>query len=162
MTPNYEQAVSKYFESLKITPLPLASWDIFSMQQLDEVLFNNIQTKWSERENFHKIVHQNKRVLIITDENLKIVYTSSNVRKMNGYNPHEIIGRSPKMFQGALTQASQTQRIKQAIIDQKPFKEVVLNYKKDGTTYRCEIEALPKFSADGTFLNYVAIERIAS
>lgn len=162
MTPNYEQAVSKYFQSLRITPLPLASWDIFSMQQLDEALFNNIQMKWSERENFHNIVYKNNRVLIITDENLKIVYTSSNVRQMNGYTPHEIIGRSPKMFQGALTQAGQTQRIKQAIIDLKPFKEVVLNYKKNGTTYRCEIEAFPKFSTDGKFLNYVAIERLAS
>lgn len=162
MTPHYENAISKYFQSLKITPLPLTTWDIFSLQKLDEALFNNIQTKWSERENFHKIVHQDKRVVIVTDENLKIVYTSGNVTQMNGYAPHEILGKSPKMFQGKLTQTIPNQRIKKAILDYKPFKEVVLNYRKDGTTYKCEIVALPKFSSDGTFLNYVAIERLAS
>lgn len=162
MTPHYENAISKYFQSLKITPLPLISWDIFSTYQLDEALFNSIQKEWSKRENFHEIAHQNKKVIIITDEHLKIVFTSNNVKQMNGYTPHEILGRSPKMFQGKLTQTIPNQRIKKAISELKPFKEIVLNYRKDGTTYKCEIEALPKFSSEGTFLHYVAIERIAS
>jgi hypothetical protein len=43
-----------------------------------------------------------------------------------------------------------------------PFKAVILNYNKDGSTYLCEIEAKPKFNSKGELVNYIAFERIAS
>ena len=48
-----------------------------------------------------------------------------------------------------------------AIKDKKPFKEVILNYRKNGEMYYCEIEAHPKFDKDGNFLNYIAFEQAA-
>lgn len=66
------------------------------------------------------------------------------------------------MFQGVLTSESIKNNIRKAIINKKPFKEVIINYKKDGSTYLCEIEAIPKFNKKGEFLNYIAFERIAS
>lgn len=162
MTPKYEDAISKYYQSLKICQTPLISWDIFSMQFLDEKMFNSIQNSWAVREDFHQIVNHDKRVIIITDKHFKIIYASSNMTEMNGYVPYEVLNQSPKLFQGKLTSQETTLRISEAIQELKPFKEVVLNYRKDGSVYNCEIEACPKFSKKGEFLNYVAIEKIAS
>jgi hypothetical protein len=47
---------------------------------------------------------QNKlkdEVVIVTDAKLEIVF-ASHMTKMNGYVEEEVIGRSPKMFQGHL------------------------------------------------------------
>ena len=41
------------------------------------------------------------------------------------------------------------------------FKEVILNYKKNGETYLCKIEAYPKFDKEGNFVNYIAFETAA-
>jgi len=84
------------------------------------------------------------------------------IHKMNGYHPHEIIGKTPKIFQGELTSEISRTKIKNALLNQLPFKEIIVNYKKDGTTYLCEIEAFPKFNKKGELLNYIAFERIAS
>ena len=81
---------------------------------------------------------------------------------MNGYHPDEMIGNSPTIFQGLKTSKRTTLSIKKAISNLKPFKEVILNYKKNGELYWCEIEAYPMFNKSGDFLNYVALERIAS
>ena len=81
---------------------------------------------------------------------------------MTGYNSEEIMGKSTKIFQGILTSEITKTNIRQAINHKLPFKEIILNYKKDGSTYLCEIEAIPKFDKRGEFLNYIAFERIAS
>lgn len=66
------------------------------------------------------------------------------------------------MFQGNLTNEVSRSKIREAIKNKHPFKEIVINYKKDGTFYKCEIEAYPKFDADNNLVNYIAYERIAS
>ncbi len=159
---NYELAIAKYYSKLKIIPTPLLSWDIFSSQQDEISLFNSFQKNWKSKENFHEIVHKHKKSVIITNSLFEIVFATENIAKMNGYFPSEIIGKSPKMFQGKLTSETTKKTIKEAIITQKPFKEVILNYKKDGSTYFCEIEAYPKFNQEGNFINYIAFERKAS
>ena len=81
---------------------------------------------------------------------------------MNGYYPKDVLGKSPKMFQGPLTSAKALDNIKIAVKNQLPFKEIITNYKKDGSLYECEIKAVPKFDAKGNLVNYIAFERIAS
>ncbi|MEL1248279.1 PAS domain-containing protein [Flavobacterium helocola] len=159
---NYELAIAKYYSKLKIIPTPLISWDIFSSQQNEILFFNSFQKEWKSKEHFFEIVHKQKKSVIITNSHFEIVFATENIIKMNGYFPSEIVGKSPKIFQGSLTSDITKEIIKEAIISKKPFKEVILNYKKDGSTYFCEIEAYPKFNQQGNFINYIAFERKAS
>lgn len=126
------------------------------------LLFNTFQKNWNSKENFHEIVHKSNKSLLITNANLEIVFASENITKMNGYSPFEIIGKSPKIFQGVLTSEKAKKSIREAILKLKSFKKVILNYKKDGSTYLCEIEAYPKFNQKGNFINYIAFEKEAS
>jgi PAS domain S-box-containing protein len=162
MTPAYDKAWAKYQYSIKIIPTPLVSWDFFQPQYSDSFLINNIQKKWNEKIDFFKVSNIENREIIVTDKNLKIIFATETIKKMNGYKAKEIIGKSPSFFQGTDTCVTTKLAIKNAIQNLKPFKEVILNYKKNGDTYWCEIEAYPKFDKQGNFVNYIAFEKLAS
>lgn len=159
---NYDIACAKYYSTLNITALPLSSWE-FRNEYLNEAIdFHKIQANWSGKLDFLKQSQKEKREIIITDKYFKIIFTSRNFSKINGYLPTEIIGKSPTMFQGEATSTATRARIKTALNNLKPFKEVILNYRKNGETYWCEIEAYPMFSKKGEFLNYIALEKFAA
>ena len=162
MWKEYDKAWAKYQEGLKIKSLPLLSWGQFSSASIERNAFESIQKNWKNKENVHEIFTMLHREVVITNTRFEIVFATEGVYQMNGYHPSELIGKSPRMFQGELTSQSVKDKIKRAMSQKIPFKEVVLNYKKDGSTYFCEIEAFPKFNKRGTFLNYIAFERIAS
>lgn len=156
----YDQAWTKYHKKLRLLPLPILSWDVFSTSKIEISIFNSIQKNWVNKENYHNQI-ENKSV-IITDNKLTILFVTKQISELTGYTTSEIIGQTPKMFQGNLSDEKSRSKIREAIKNKHPFKEIVINYKKDGTFYKCEIEAYPKFDADNNLVNYIAYERIAS
>ena len=162
MFEQYDNAFAKYRKGLKTIPLPIICWDFHNVKNLELVSFDTIQKNWSKKISFLKIVNNEKKDIIVTDKNFKIIFATKSILAMTGYQPEEIIGKSPKIFQGVLTSEIAKDNIRKAITNKLPFKEVIVNYKKDGSTYLCEIEAIPKFDEKGEFLNYIALERIAS
>ncbi len=161
MFSEYDKAWAKYQQQLNILPIPLTCWDFYRLPRAEHIEFNAIQAKWSQKVNFNTTRKNSKLVILVTDANLKIQFASTNIIAMNGYNFKEVIGNSPKMFQGKETNQISRMNIKKAIENLEPFKEVILNYKKNGETYLCKIEAYPKFDKDGNFLNYIAFETAA-
>ena len=81
---------------------------------------------------------------------------------MNGYEAHEVIGNSPKMFQGAKTDLQVSNEIRQSILNKLPFEKVIINYCKDGSTYNCHIKGFPIFNHKGEVTNFIAFEKIAA
>jgi PAS domain S-box-containing protein len=162
MTAEFERAIAKYHGKLNLLPLPLVSWNVFSTNDLEISIFNSLQNQWKEKVDFHTMISVPKREIVITDAKFKIVFASHGIHEMNGYRPAELVGKSPKIFQGALTSETTRNKIRNALSKNLPFKEVIINYKKDGTAYCCEIEAYPKFNASGKLINYIAFEKLAS
>lgn len=162
MTKDYDLALAKHHRKLRIVTVPLISWGLFPVCTDEISVFNYVQKYWKIKEDFDSIVQQSKKSILVTNTDFEIIFASNNILEMNGYNPFEIIGKSPKIFQGELTSSLTTKQIRKAIKQRKPFKEILLNYKKDGSIYLCEIEAFPKFNQKGEFINYIAFEKIAS
>ncbi len=162
MTSEYDNAWAKYQAEIKIIPTPLVCWDFFSKPSSDIFLVGCLQKKWSKKIDFLNITEKENRQIIITNANFKIIFASSTIVEMNGYNSKEILGKSPNMFQGKETAVETKKIIENALKDLKPFKEVILNYKKNGEQYWCEIEAYPKFDKQGNFVNYIAFERLVA
>lgn len=160
MTPSYEKAVAKYYKTLRICPVPLVSWAQFRFNL--QTKFAEIQAQWSEKEHLYTHLVEHQKVVLVTNPDLTIVYVSANIQELTGYKPSEVIGKTPKMFQGPMTLPHSRERIRKAIAAQRPICETVLNYKKDGTVYACEIELYPKFTAKGVLSHYLALEKIAS
>ncbi|WP_165698039.1 PAS domain-containing protein [Flavobacterium nackdongense] len=159
---NYDLASATYHSSLNLKCLPLTTWEFRKNAFYDAILFEKLQTNWSSKQDFLKQSEKENRELIVTDKNFKIVFVSKTISRISGYHKKEILGKSPAMFQGEETSEATKLKIKTAIKELKPFKEVVLNYRKNGDSYWCEIEAYPMFDKKGTFLNYIALEKIAS
>jgi PAS domain S-box-containing protein len=157
----YDKAWAKYQENLSIMSLPLISWEYHQLNSLEAILFKRIQRNWQDQTNFLKKAKMEKREIIVTDKNFMIIFASDNIEVINGFKPNEIIGKSPKMFQGKDTTVQSRENIQKAVKNLEPFKEVIINYDKNGEKYCCEIEAYPKFSKEGEFLNYIAFERVA-
>ena len=159
---NYENACAKFYDRIKVKPFPLNSFEFRKDYFSDAFLYKKIQAHWNIKKNYLKQSQKENRELLITDINFKIVFATNTISRINGYQPTEILGKSPAVFQGEATSDTTKQKIKTALTNLEPFKEVILNYKKNGETYWCEIEAYPMFDKNGDFQNYIALEKIAS
>lgn len=91
--------------------VPILSWD-FHYEYLNE-----LKALSSDLERVSKISHEfvwdekklniqeriKQEVVLVTDLNLKIVFASSGLKRMTGYKEEEVLGKTPKMFQGPAT-----------------------------------------------------------
>lgn len=73
----------------------------------------------------------------------KIVYVNDAVQAMTGYRPEEILGQTPRIFQGPDTDKAALGRIRRALERRDSVKEVLVNYCKDGVPFWNEIEISP-------------------
>ncbi len=145
-------------------------WDIFAegnyrrqLMKDDIEAINNIGVVNNWQSMIHlenNLVWENK-IVVVTDDKLTIQHVTKNMFEMNGYTSDEVIGQSPKMFQGELTEAEERKKIKMAVDKQQPFETVITNYKKCGKPYRCKIEGFPVFDTNGQLVNFIALENAA-
>jgi PAS domain S-box-containing protein len=165
---NYDTAANKFYSSLNIKSLPITSWDLFSTSydtmcktshdiiQIKKIAENN---KWSYVENFNEALFKKEQVLVVTDAELTIVHATQNILNMNGYKPEEILGKKPKMFQGVDTCKKTAKAIGVAVKNKQGFEAVILNYRKDGSSYKCWIKGEPIFNKIGEVVNFIAYEK---
>lgn len=149
---------------------PLLSWDIFlygyqrTMRLLDS--FHQIN-EMSKQNNWHiewDIEHElmrERKVILVTDPSLIIRFASHNLIDMNGYEADEVLGKSPKIFQGPGSAPAIRNEIRQAIIKRIPFKGSIINYRKDGSAYDCFVEEYPVWDKQRNLVNFIAFERAA-
>nr|WP_315157690.1 PAS domain-containing protein [uncultured Flavobacterium sp.] len=164
---DYENAKAKYFNALA-----LKTSSILSMSFHEEFL-GSIKKSFNDFNRLNEILPKNNvetdndvlrnalldDVVIVTDSNLKIVFASNNLSKMNGYSESEVIGNSPKMFHGAKTNKVISRQIREKIDQKLPFESKVINYKKNGKTYDCLIKSYPIFNKKGDLTHFIAFEK---
>ena len=164
----YDRAAHNFYSGQQINSLPLEAWDLFSMRYgklcsaLTEIRALKLlaaQHKWKTISFIESEILQKNHIIVVTDPNLTIVHASDNIYDMNGYRPKEIIGKKPKMFQGEKTCIETTQKIRNAIDRQESFKAVIVNYRKDGSSYNCWINGYPIKDKKGKVVNFIAFEK---
>ena len=164
----YDRAANKFHNSLDITNLPIVSWDMYSSHFLalcknyKDITSLKLLAKKNKWANDHRPEFEllNKQhVIVVTDSQLRIVHATENIMNMNGYSPKEIIGKKPSMFQGADTCSKTTENIRIAVKNKSPFEAIVLNYRKDGSPYKCWIKGEPVFNRSGEVVNFIAFEK---
>ena len=148
----YDENIALYNSSLKVKSPPIYCWD-FNFNFLEDVRWS--ANDWDLKSSLKE------EVIIVTDSKLKIVFASHNIVAMNGYSSNEVLGKSPRMFQGEATNAIVSNEIRNAIIDLKPFEKTIINYKKNGETYECLIKGFPVFNNKGDLSHYIAFEKAA-
>lgn len=166
---NYDNALDRFQKTLKINSLPLTSWDFYS-PYLDIISESNHdinvlqslcdKNRWAFNSlRFKEELIDKEHTIVVTDLDLRIVYASQNIWKMNRYRPEEIVGQKPKIFQGEKTCKEALRVVSNSIKSQKPFKVELVNYRKDGSTYNCQIYGQPIFNKAGEIVNFIAFEK---
>ena len=164
----YDQAAKKFYDTLELNSLPIMSWDMYAphftavCKNYQDIVALNLLAKtnqWSYQKDFGDTLLHKHHVIVVTDPQLRIVHATKNIADMNGYSPKEIVGKTPKMFQGAETCTETTQSIRSAVQNNNPFEAVIINYRKDGSSYKCWIKGEPVFNTSGEVVNFIAYEK---
>ncbi|HEY0527162.1 MAG TPA: PAS domain-containing protein [Stellaceae bacterium] len=84
--------------------------------------------------------------IVITDGDLaapgpKILFANSAFTGMTGYSLTEVLGRSPRLLQGSATDRRATRRFASALRSGRSATMRVVNYRKSGEPYLCEVMA---------------------
>ena len=95
--------------------------------------------------------------IVLTNEKQEILWVNDGFKEMTGYTKTFALKKTPSFLQGKNTCEITKKRIRNKILANEPFKEIVLNYKKDKTPYKCEINVFPLFHKNTT--HYIALER---
>jgi PAS domain S-box-containing protein len=110
------------------------------------------------------IVNANDAVVITEAEPIelpgpKIVYVNQAFTRMMGYRPEEVLGKTPRMFQGPKTDRAMLKHIHTALQDWQPSLAEILNYHKDGSEIWIELSIFPVTDDTGRYTYWVALQR---
>ena len=79
--------------------------------------------------------------------------------RLTGYTREEVLGKSPRMLQGPLTDPGEVERIRKAIAQCEPVDAELVNYTKGGEPYWIEIAIAPVAAKGAEITHFVAVER---
>lgn len=102
--------------------------------------------------------------VVITDGELsepgpRVLYVNGAFERMTGYGAAEVVGRNPRMLQGPATGLAPRKALARALRAAQPHKTSLVNYRKNGEAYHCQIEVFPVCDSAGRLVNAIAIER---
>lgn len=98
--------------------------------------------------------------VIVTDPNQPgnpIIYCNPAFTEITGYEPEEAIGRSCRFLQGEHPDPEQ-QEIAKAIAERRPYRGLLLNYRKNGEPFWNSLLISPVFDEQGNLLNFVGLQ----
>ena len=149
-------------------PMPLLSWDIFmnsyhrimaeaiNRAELEKVL--SFAKKFNWQNDLKLAFSENDyEALIITDKNQKIIWVNDGFTSMTGYSKSFALNKTPRFLQGEKTSLKTKTGIKSKIGLNKPFKGVIINHRKDNSTYKCEVKIVPLYNKETT--HFIAFEK---
>lgn len=150
--------------------MPLRSWDIYNEHFANQILslkqqkaitsFKELAKEFQWKNNWNEVFEdKNFDALVLTNHIVEIQWVSEGFTEMTGYSSRFAINRTPHFLQGEGTDRAVLNRIRQKLSRNEPFTEVLVNYKKDKTPYKCEISVIPLINERTT--HYLALERQA-
>jgi PAS domain S-box-containing protein len=164
-----EEEMKQGYQPAAARKFPLMSWDHFAMdrhnlmseaaKRLDIERLSDYGRKHNLSEDFDFIWDKNYSALVLTDASQVILWVNKGFFKMTGYTSKAAVGRKPTFLQGRDTCEISRQRLREKLSTEMPFKETILNYKKDRTPYLCEIEIFPLKDPEDSTQAYLAVEK---
>lgn len=110
------------------------------------------------------VVNANDAIIITDTEPINlpgpcIVYVNEAFTRMTGYQPQEVIGKTPRILQGPNTDRSQLDCIHTELSQRKPVRIELINYRKDGSEFWVELNIVPIANERGCFTHWVSVQR---
>ena len=93
-----------------------------------------------------KVLTENSYDSILTTDAIdgaKIIYANKAFKKLTGYDPEEVLGKTPKILQGPGTDKKEIARLAEALKNDSRFEGKAINYRKDGAPFLMQWRVLP-------------------
>ncbi len=153
----------------KLSQVPLLCWDIYSMYLIEQArqfkkqseidILKEYQKKFNWFFDLDEILNNNQfEVLILTNLKQEIQWVNKGFSKMTGYPANYAIGKTPHFLQGEATSTSTLKNIRQNLKSGIQFKDTVINYRKNGEIYNCDIEIYPIKDSHSSTMHFLALE----
>lgn len=145
---------------------PIMCWDVASSNMkkvigtLDYECLEELSERYDWEMNFDILQEKKFDALVLTDAHQKIKWVSTGFKSLTGYPPTFALGKKPSFLQGIETKAEERSKIREAISRREPVKTKLINYRRDGSDYICNIEILPIFTKSNKLTHFLAIENL--
>lgn len=110
------------------------------------------------------IAHLNDMIIItdaspIDEPGPRMVFFNDALLRHTGYTREQLIGKSPRLFQGELTERSELDRIHDALAMRQPVRAELINYKADGEPFWVELDITTINDARSRASHFVSVQR---
>lgn len=89
----------------------------------------------------------------------RIIYVNDAFTKMTGYTSEELIGKTPRIFQGPKSDKIELARLRKALQNWESYETTIINYKKNGEEFWINFSISPVANEKGWFTHWIALER---
>jgi PAS domain S-box-containing protein len=169
------QSYADYLQhtSASARPFPAASLEVFLLDQAqDRQHRREVDTlnefaevfDWKLTRNYEQALDDGY-TLIVSNAARSILWVSHRFLAMTGYTPTEAIGRTPRFLQGPNTDPARIRQLKADLEmvqngqRSESISQQLVNYRKGGTPYLCDIEIDPIWNRQGELTHYIAVEK---
>jgi diguanylate cyclase (GGDEF)-like protein/PAS domain S-box-containing protein len=89
----------------------------------------------------------------------RIIYANESLLKKTGFELSELVGQTPRVFQGPKTDRSVLSKIRKALVEWRPITVELINYRKTGEEYWVEIAITPIADSNGWYTHWISVQR---
>jgi diguanylate cyclase (GGDEF)-like protein/PAS domain S-box-containing protein len=89
----------------------------------------------------------------------RVVYVNDAFTRMTGYQPDEILGKTPRLLQGPDTSPDMCRFIRAKLKAWEGFRAELLNYRKDGSPFWVELNVQPVADHTGVYTHWISVQR---
>ena len=153
-----------------VVKAPLKSWDFYSnffheqiefaVKNTDLEILNEFKNKYSWNINFESFIYNIKyEAIVLTNSEKEIEWVNKGFSNMTGYPKSFSKGKKPTFLQGENSSKQTLKRINKKIATNTNFKEKIVNYRKNGEEYNCEINIYPLKNVHTQVTHFIAFEK---
>ena len=102
-------------------------------------------------------VEQTADTVVITDNKGIIEYVNPAFEKTTGFSREQVVGQSPKLLKSGKHDITFYQQLWKILLSGNPFRDTIINKKKNGELYWCEQTITPMKDEKGNITNFVAV-----
>jgi PAS domain S-box-containing protein len=112
----------------------------------------------------HRVAKDASEVIMLTDTELdepgpRILWVNPAFTEVTGYEPSEVLGKTPRILQGPDTDESELRRLRRRLEAGERFEGETVNYRKDGTPFINHWSIAPVHGEGGAIDYWVSVQR---
>ncbi|MBZ9566153.1 PAS domain-containing protein [Modicisalibacter tunisiensis] len=92
------------------------------------------------------------------DEHI-LIYVNQGFERLTGYSTDEILYRDCRFLQNDDRDQPALERIRQALAEKRPCREVLRNYRKDGSLFYNELSITPVFDEQDQLTYFIGVQK---